>query len=132
MEGAQVPSGVEGFQGASLAAASSHQGGTVSNHLVEVASLQDGAPNRVVVALYDPSHAGNDLSGPILLEAGVPILQVVDFLSPTVHVQDASTLRAADPSLRAAAHPTFQAVAAVQTLRAAGVPNLRAAEDPSL
>lgn len=87
VEGAQVPSGVVGFQGASPAVASNHRGGTFSSHLVEVASRQDSAPSRVAVALEDPSQGGEEvLSGPIPLVAAVPILQaVVDFLNPTVH-----------------------------------------------
>lgn len=86
-KGVQVPSGVVGFQVASLAEASYHHGGTVANlNLLEVASLLDGDPNWVGVFLDPSQDEKEDLEAPIRLVAGFSILLAgVDFVNPTVH-----------------------------------------------
>lgn len=156
---AQAPNALGGLQDPSQGVESYHRGGTVSSHLgeefssrlVEAASLQDIDPSPVVVVLLDPSRGEEDLSGPIPLVVGVPILQeegapilqaaahllspilqpVVDLSGPILQGGQVPILQeVVDPNLRAVAAPSHRA-AEDPSLPAAEDPTLRLVEDPS-
>lgn len=159
VEEAQVPTALGDLQDPSQVVASYHRGGTVSSHLgeefssrlAEAASLQDIAPSPVVVVLLDQSRGEEDLSGPIPLVVGVPILQeeeapilqaavhllgpilqpVVDLSGPILQAGQVPILQeVVDPNLRAALAPIHRA-AEDPSLPAAEDPTLRVVEDPS-
>lgn len=148
VEEAQAPNARGGLQDPSQVVASYHRGGTVSSHLgeefssrlVEAASLQDIAPSLVVVVLLDPSHGEEDLSGPIPLGVGVPILQeegapilqaAVHLSGPILQAGEVPILQeVVDPNLRAAVAPIHRAEED-PSLPAAEDPTLRVVEDPS-